>query len=501
MAFQPLTDFITEPHAGRAAHLFADIPTIRILIYTDDPQVVDDAQADFGIGLMKQFLDAHQPTFARIAPPVLESRNTGDKPEEHAAKKLLNLLPCGDYDQIWFFGVHMANLTDVVWFPPDDRGGPKSELTDLEVAYLRDEWMNTGGVLVTGDHSELQPPKVEDSTLPATLSLGRALGHRVPRASQLRTWNGGPGSDPMSSYDTQEPNNAKDLERDEKPQKLILSKFDAEGKPKSDGKPHFLFTNKDKGEIEVFPDHMHEGKVSIPDKLNGDWPAGGPEPLVVAKGTNKQKGDVYDLVAVYDGHLANVGRIVVDSTWHHYFKMNLEGFKQDLGEGSPADLIGQYYSNLAVWLTPVAKLRKMTQAMFWWLANHPRIMEESSGSSLAIGKVAWRLFSRTAAPHEIHELLRAYTHEKVLAQFPMLRYPEHASDFSPFPSQELILGAVIKEYHQEMTTVSDDKLLETKGKREVGVVIEAGIKRAFEMHAEMLSGVREKALHNFNLFA
>jgi hypothetical protein len=33
----------------------------------------------------------------------------------------------------------------------------------------------------------------------------------------------------------------------------------------------------------------------------------------------------FGTVGVYDGHQANVGRIAVDSTWHHFFDINLIG--------------------------------------------------------------------------------------------------------------------------------------------------------------------------------
>src|SRR5258708_33314909 len=33
----------------------------------------------------------------------------------------------------------------------------------------------------------------------------------------------------------------------------------------------------------------------------------------------------FGIVGAYDGHRANVGRIAVDSTWHHFFDINLIG--------------------------------------------------------------------------------------------------------------------------------------------------------------------------------
>ena len=54
-------------------------PTIKILLYTDDPQIAptDDFGQFFGLGSMIQRLQAHAPTFARIETKWV-SRNIKD---------------------------------------------------------------------------------------------------------------------------------------------------------------------------------------------------------------------------------------------------------------------------------------------------------------------------------------------------------------------------------------------------------------------------------------
>src|SRR5579885_1920633 len=402
MNAEVLADFVPLEKAGGASNLFTDSQTIHVLIYTDDPITVTETSS-FGVALLRKFIDAHQPAFAKIEIELV-SRNTNFFDENSHAKNQLTDTRLGGVDQVWFFGIHRANLAQ---FTPQsvidsNRGGPKSELLPEEVASLK-AWMKTGGVLVSGDHAENTPPNTSDTNLPSTLVLGRALGSKIPRAHQLHIWEGGPTTDPNNSYDTQEPDgttdlNNLDLQRDSKPQKLILARFEG-------GRPHPLFIAADGSEIDVFPDHAHEGEAGIPDSFDSDW-EGTPKPVIVAYGTDKRKPAIYTMVIAYDGDTDGVGRIVSHSTWHHFLNTNLSGFDSDptsTTKGSVADRIGQYYSNLAVWLAPLSKRQAMSQSMFWWLANHPLLMEEASSDPLRIGTVARTLLRKAATPFEIQD--------------------------------------------------------------------------------------------------
>src|SRR5919112_2328865 len=175
-----LRSFVPRELAGNAANLFTYLPVIRVLVYTDDPtQVTDDVGATgFSIGLMKKFQNANQPAFANVEFILLSRNVLGVNPElteaGHAKEKLTASL-LAQYHQVWFFGVHLSNLTAVEWKPDiTRRGGPESELTDPEVDNLR-AWMGSnasaggmmGGVLVSGDHSEPKNPTAVPADLPA----------------------------------------------------------------------------------------------------------------------------------------------------------------------------------------------------------------------------------------------------------------------------------------------------------------------------------------------
>ena len=103
---------------------------------------------------------------------------------------------------MWFFGIRQCNVT----------GQPENELTNAEVADLQ-SWMDSGGgVLMTGDHANPRPFGA-DPGLDALVILGRALGHRVPRAGELRRWEGLPDATIAGSHNTQAPDGVNDLDQ------------------------------------------------------------------------------------------------------------------------------------------------------------------------------------------------------------------------------------------------------------------------------------------------
>jgi hypothetical protein len=338
------------PASGHAwLPLFCPRPNVRILFYTDDPDVnLNPNQPDFGVGTLRDLVLTHNRFHATFT-VALVNRHAGG----HANHKLTPAL-LDQYDQLWVFGVLQANLPNQT----------QNELTDPEVDALR-AWMSRpgreGGVLITGDHSNLRPAGA-DPALDPLVNLGRALGHRIPRAGKLRVWEGLPSSDPTvqaNTFDTQVPDGLGTsldnlvLQQDALPQELMLTKY-------SVGwlwpwwlrhyRPHPLFCGRT-GPIEVYPDHMHEGALTNPSSFPAaEWPSGPfgqPRPEVIARGKDKRPtvSRTYDVVAAYDGSTAGAGRIVADSTWHHYFHVNLSGFPTG---GPTLNTIADYYVNLAV---------------------------------------------------------------------------------------------------------------------------------------------------------
>ncbi|TWP44378.1 hypothetical protein FKR81_41385 [Lentzea tibetensis] len=388
-------------------------PKIRVLFYTD---LFEFGGADspvgfpgFQLGILRHLIERNQPFFADVTVSLVNRHRDG-----HAKNKITPEL-LANYEQVWFFG----------WWWTNKPGEPENELTDPEVAALR-TWMDAGGgVLITGDHSNPRQPD-EDPSLPDYMNLGRAIGHRIPRAGELRVWNDRPDSSIEHSHNTHTPdpwgsdiNNPIPNDLDPYPQELILRRWG--------GRPHALFSGR-RGPITVFPDHMHEGQLVIPASYPENvWPVGRkgqPKPEIIARGTDKRNGEVYGVSTAYDGAAAGVGRIVADSTWHHYFDINLWGFEED---GEVLGKLTEYYLNLVLWLTPKPVRQELNTTLLGWLANHPAVIAVLPEGTRTPGAAAAGLVREVAG-------------DGVLAD---LAWPLEGAPTVP---EELLLGAQVKAF-------------------------------------------------------
>ena len=437
------------------AQTLAEKPTIKILLYTDDPNVISDGKNLLGLNSMIERLKAHAPVFADLSIKWV-SRSSD---QNHHADNKLNVVMCKEveetgepFDEIWFFGLHQANTErfSLGVF----RGGPDSELSADEIDELNN-WMKVeggsgGGVLMTGDHNNPAPPNwlrngsAETAAEPEFLGLGRAIGRCVPRAGELRKWEGPPSSRAEDCLNTL---TSAGFQTDRVPQQLIHISVNADGEPDPKGQPHPLFFYQRGCFIDIFPDHRHEGKLVIPDVLNTTvWPVGKngqPRPCIVAFGTDKRTGDKIGLVTAYDGDRAGVGRIVADSSWHHYVNINLKGFPHPAPPLSDSDKIGQFYGNLAIWLAPIHKRRQMAQAMYRELADYTLLLDPHN-NPIRTGEIAYSLLGRSTSPCEMHELLRAF------GQPPLGHV--HSSDCpgDHVNKEQEALGLVVDSYQQAM---------------------------------------------------
>lgn len=504
-------------------------PTINILLYTDEPEVTDGFGLQWGLGLMIEHINARPPAFAKVLPELVNRNPDAD----HPAENKLYRERISNYDQIWFFGVHQINRQNFTLGVL--RGGPDSELDDEEVAALS-EWMQVGekpymkggGVLVTGDHASEPPPDAVNTNNRQLgtsglghenfLGLGGALGYRVPRAGLLRKWVGPPTHFKEDSYNTlvlafgNDPESGT-LEIDPVPQQLILQTFDEKGLPTKDGRPHPLFFYKPAGSIQIFPDHVHEGAVVLPEGFDeAVWPVVNktqPKPQVVACGIDKRNARLLNIVAAYNGDCVKVGRIVADSTWHHYFNINLGQlrFSPTAETGSASDQIGQYYANLVLWLCPREARNQMACAMIDWLAHHPMILEEAglqkpqlsdeqkALDAMSVGRVAFDLLSQVASPCEIHELIQALIPESSCEKFETLYLPDRAYTFSYLPSKELFIGAVINLYRQKMAAFESEGGEFERREDVISEAAAAGFQDAFGMQLSRLSLAARETLN------
>lgn len=274
-----------------------------------------------------------------------------------------------NFDEIWFFG--FSNDPDL----------SKDELK------LLDNFMKPpkcGGVLVTGDHE----------------NRGKGIAGDITRASLMRRYPAPKAERPEWNNSLEEgpdENNTFDLDdqSDDLPQTIRYERFPVWSQPgiKRLYRPHPVLCGPD-GPIDVLPDHQHEGEAIAPtcEKLGPEWPTrddGHQEcPFVIAWGKTKEPdaGDrEFGVVSAYDGHNVNIGRIVADSSWHHWFDINLTGIGVPpyLGfEATPRGKaalkkIDAYFLNCGVWLAPPDKHAEMRKIAWWSIVWTSQIVELS----------------------------------------------------------------------------------------------------------------------------
>lgn len=314
-----------------------------------------------------------------------------------------------DYDQVWIFGFN---------------SGSAGALTPKELEILF-RWMDKGGgVFATGDHA----------------TLGEALCSQIPRVRNMRKWttaDGVPSQFGPTRHDSlvkghDRPGTAIDEsnqytfddESDDIPMRVRPRWYhnhycgSATWRPQHWlwhhyrwVSPHPILCGRN-GVIDVLPDHPHEGEVVVPRVLTdtltrGTYTAreypdfnGAPYPPEVIAWARVQpdhkesdfKGVAnpkeFGAIGAYNGHCAGVGRVVVDSTWHHWFDVNLTG-RMVFGTDDPGGIsetgdmrklngfndtpagqaalakIRNYFRNVAIWLGRPQKIRCMAQRALW----------------------------------------------------------------------------------------------------------------------------------------
>jgi hypothetical protein len=442
---------------------------IRILFYTDLYHR-DNPSLDFtlepanpfvsrlGLAMLRDLIMENKPVTAQVEVSLVNRNNPC-----HAAQKLTSRL-LRDYDELWIFGYYEADY-DAPEFDPI-YGGPHNELDLSEVAALK-EWMEKGGILITGDHARDRQAE-HDPDLPDKLSLGRALGHSIPRAGKMRKWEGPAGdiptADRSNSFNTNSPGllvelDKEELETDGGPQHIYLLSDTS-----APYHPHPLFRRGPLKrllpyKIQVFPDHMHEGLLITPEVSDlNEWPTGSLKPKVIAWGFDHRFAEptFKPLVSAYEGVSGKAGRIAADSTWHHYTNFNLVclqksgcGCHSCSESGGALDQVGAYYGNLVRWLAPEQTRNNMKLLSLPWVVAHPRVAEEirdlDSASDweaiklcLAIGQTAMRVIDTHFSLDEKLELLQMISHQ-VLFNLPQTLFTL---------VHELILGSVIKNCYK-----------------------------------------------------
>jgi hypothetical protein len=330
------------------------------------------------------------------------------------------------YDEVWFFGYN------------PEGAGPITPLDDPELKLVAD-WMDRGGgVLGTGDHER----------------LGADLCSRIPRVRTMRKWrileDGAPTQDGSTRNETYAPwfgHGFPEAEGDFAPQPIEPVYRIAGGLPlRWDRVPHPLLCGAE-GVIEEFPDHMHEGEVfeddqvdfnrelDIPGYEGREYPPSRPQvlarvlnlpgvdplprpvPHVIAHGyTTHEVRKRFALLGVYEGDPAGVGRVVVDSTWHHWLSMNLYGFRHT--RPRVYRLMQTFFRNVALWLARPQQRAEMLYAAVWGaLVGSSPMTFRREQSLWRVGELALDVIGRTAPQCIVHALGTVELHPEVVEAF------------------------------------------------------------------------------------
>ena len=386
--------------------------------------------------------------------------------------------PTADVDNFRFSGTHMVDgdqrsidYYEQIWiFASGSASSPATSLGGADLQALVDFMDEGGGVFATGDHEE----------------LGAYLCGPVPRVGSMRLWyetDGAPDGSDATRVDTNVPNGGAgadfDLQSDATPQR-IYPKWYVDG---ATVLPHELLARHDvaDGSVTHLPDHPHEGKVVEPAGLDPVEYPGGIAPEIVAWGVSGGPGtgfkppvspELFGVIGAYDGHQAGVGRVVVDSTWHHWININLNGAGAGgLAGGVPTDglydggapteeylHIQQYFQNIAGWLEPT-RLR-ICSIIIWWPClrwswplvqnvdfrrepDFPTLVEVGQsivGNLKALrGGTAEELVGLLTADLELPDELRAYLDPRWMRS----RKLRKRMNLTPLVDREKILAAII----------------------------------------------------------
>lgn len=322
---------------------------VRILMYADGQMDMSDLK------YVRTLLESQPYPFVsfRITTAHRDHPQNPNLNIDRGPVTLTDLNIVDNFDEIWLFGSSGA-------LPVGN-----------EVKSLMEQFMaapKRGGVLVTGDHKP----------------LGKGLGECIDRAGKMRNWIvdlDGPninssleeGPDPDTIFSAQD-------STDDRPQLIHYRRFPVGAPAGVTLQPHPVLSGPD-GPIDVLPDHQHEGEALAPTDLPApEWPSNAQnnhqeQPFVIAWGDVKDPQVQYKqfgVISAYNGHTVDVGRIVADSSWHHWLNSNLIGNGQtNLGfnaspEGQAAlKKIDAYFLNCASWLAPPEKQIEIRHAAWW----------------------------------------------------------------------------------------------------------------------------------------
>lgn len=401
-------------------------PQVRILIYAD-------GFFDFlDLTHIRNVLEAGP--FPHISFKVTSAHRDEARSEDaridRGPVKLTDLNVMEEFDEIWYFGAD----TDQALLPEEN--------TLLTQFMQRPKF---GGVFVTGDHRP----------------LGQLIGETIPRAGAMRRWDIPPfGPDRNSSLmegpDNNTTFNAQD-EADDVPQIIHYVRFPPDAPAGVPLQPHPVLAGPD-GPIDVLPDHEHEGQAIAPkvDDTNvATWPKNQDgthqeAPVVIAFGDIKDPSlqtRRFGVISVYNGHTVDAGRIIADSSWHHWLDSNLSGFEPTPEGQAVLKKIEAYFLNCGAWLAPPGVQSQVRNAAWRSIMTTTEIMEIPPDAPLNVfGERAIKALRRFASTSAVSEWVMGPVNFNKALSNPQL---SENSSLLNLSVQQYLAGGIVKALKNE----------------------------------------------------
>lgn len=404
---------------------------VRILMYADD-------KMDFSeLKYVRTLLESQPYPFVsfKITTAHRDLPQDPNRNIDRGRVELKDLDILANFDEIWLFGSR------------------ESFASDVQVKSLVEQFMaapKCGGVLVTGDHR----------------ALGGELAATTDRVGDMRLWTIdilGPnrhssleeGPDPNTSFSGED-------EADDRPQIIHYRRFPVGAPAGVTLQPHPVLCGPD-GPIDVLPDHQHEGEAVAPTVGPADaakWPINQQnnhqeQPFVIAWGDVKDPQvnfKQFGVISAYNGHTVDVGRIVADSSWHHWFNSNLIGdgltnlgFKASAEGKAALKKIDAYFLNCAVWLAPPQKQIEIRNAAWWSTVWADETVEIPADAPLTyFGERAIKVLGRFASSSAVSEwVLGPVVFNNALSDARVAQLSQGSSLLN-LPLEQLLAGGILR---------------------------------------------------------
>lgn len=405
---------------------------VNVLLVTDGN--LDFGQGDFGFSTFVRTLLDDAPL--RVAFRVTLAHLRGNGPDMFTAETRIvrritdfrfdepTHFTSTQFDEVWLFGFEtFFHSSSYPARQADQARYPATQLGNDELLRLQQHMNGGGGIFATGDHGR----------------LGRGLCGHIPRVRNMRWWDNFPNTGDLTNEVSMLGQRRNDTNRegydagwtfsdqsDDIPQVVDLHLYSTPLNVLRNARyPHPVLCGRN-GRIDVLPDHPHEGECRLPNDLNlTDTPDGSAEyPLIAGSTTTRLAPEIiaharvpagntglgvtgfkqptqahsFPVISAYDGHRAGAGRIVCDSTWHHFVNVNLvgvieggafdefdtnpiehgskhDGFLSSVAGGVALEKIRNYHTNIGVWIAPQSRHACFNRWIWWELVFHDRIME------------------------------------------------------------------------------------------------------------------------------